>query len=320
MKIFDGHTDIPADIADKRSRGEETVIRRYHWDKLQQGGVTAANFALWLEPGKAGPEDIQQALTHVNNELTQAALDVQMVKHSVDFRLAEQQQKLALVMGMEGLSAIGKDLNWMSRLYEAGVRCASLTWNEENLLATGVEGTPQRGLTDRGKEVVSFMEAVGMLVDVSHLNETSFWDLMKITQKPVMASHSNAWTLCRHPRNLKDDQIKAIGEAGGVIGVNAWPDFLHEKHPSLNHYIDQIEYLVELVGISQVALGFDFCDFLPLDPGKDPADVLETCGLENVSAAGAVLQQLKKRGYQTSDIEKIAYENFVSLYEKVLAG
>lgn len=318
MNIFDGHTDIPADIVEKRQQGEEQVLRRYHWEKLQQGGITAANFALWLEPGKTRTETLEQALVYLQDELIQISAECRVVHCLQDFKQAQERRQMALVMGMEGLSAIGEDLSWMSRLYEAGMRCASLTWNEENHLATGVEGSVGRGLTTKGREVVRFMESQGMLLDVSHLNEASFWDVLKITTKPVMASHSNAWSLCRHPRNLKDDQIKAIGASGGVIGVNAWPDFLHERHPDLAHYVEQIDYLVNLIGVEQVALGFDFCDFLPPDPHKDPEEILETSGLENVTAAGNVLTQLKQRGYSSEALEKIAYGNFVGLYGKVL--
>lgn len=318
MNIFDGHTDILADVVARRLAGETDAVRQHHLEKLTLGQVTGGNFVLWMDPKTASMEMLINAMKHISMEMDEANDFIFQIRNAMDFRQAQTTGKMALVLGMEGLSAIGDDLTQIDWLYQQGVRCASLTWNEANTLATGIEGETSRGLTHVGKEAVEKMENLGILVDVSHLNETSFWDVIQLAQEPVMASHSNAWTLCQHPRNLKDEQIKAIGNSGGLVGVNAWPDFLHEHQPSVDHYVEQIDYLVSLIGIDGVILGFDFCDFMPTDPDEDPDQKLETESLENAASAQQVIKRLTKKGYGPQDLEKIAWKNMMRVYGRIM--
>ena len=315
MQVFDGHTDILADVVAYRQLGQVQVFRRKHLPKLKQGCVQHGNFALWMDPAFAGPAQLKAAMNHVQDELAEAADICMQVRKYSDFQEAAVEKRIAVVMGVEGLKGIGEDLDLLDWLYYQGIRWASLTWNEANSLATGIYGDTARGLTAKGKDAVRKMNQLGILVDVSHLNEASFRDVMQVTTKPVMASRSNAWALCRHPRNLKDSQIKAIVEAKGIIGVNAWPDFLHATTPSAVHYVDQIEYLISLAGIDHVAMGFDFCDFLPM-PDRDRNKAQKyTALLEDARHIQNVIEIMRERRIPEEMIQQAARHNFLHFYQ-----
>lgn len=158
------------------------------------------------------------------------------------------------------------------------------------------------------------MNELGMIVDVSHANEKTFWDIYEVSDKPIIASHSNARKLCDHVRNLTDEQIKAIAESGGLVGAVAYKGFvdLEKEKQTIERYVDHIDYMVSLAGIKHVGLGFDFCEYLYAGrTGKD----MNPKGLEDASYAQNVIEELRKREYSEEDIRKIAYENFMRVIE-----
>lgn len=318
MKVFDGHTDIMADVVTRRKMGEENVIKTHHLHKLKSGGVTGANFVLWLDPETSVWEEVEMGMKLIHDELTAASGICHLVKDKQDFGFGINKEGIDVVLGMEGLAAMGSNIERLEWLYGQGVRCASLTWNEANSLATGISGDETRGFTSEGIQAVKMMENLGILLDVSHLNETSFWDVTQTATKPFMASHSNAYALCEHPRNLKDEQLKAIKETGGLVGVNAVAAFLHPSKPDIHHYIQQIDYMVELLGIDHVALGFDFCDFLHLDEQNPPEEVHVTTSLETSVHVQNVIEMLDRKGYRHEDLVKLTKDNFKRLYDHLL--
>ncbi len=185
----------------------------------------------------------------------------------------------------------------------------TLTWNQRNAIADGIDyPDSKRGLTSFGKKVVNEMNHLGMIIDVSHLSEYSFWGVIRATCQPVIASHSNCYQLCPHPRNLKDNQIKAIAENGGLICVNYVPDFLIKEKgkATIDDVIAHIDYLVNLVGVEFVGLGSDFdgCRILPE-------------GLEGVDKVFRIGEKLAQNGYSQNDINKIMGKNFLHLFKQV---
>ncbi|WP_349763760.1 dipeptidase [Fusobacterium sp. SYSU M8D902] len=319
MKMFDGHADIWYDVAKKRKLGEERIVERYHLDRMRSGNIMGGIFIAYLGY-EEGQDDVKEMLHLVNSTIHEIKNNPELfniIKKKGDFNRGLVEEKLNVLMGIEGLRAIGKNLDWLDTLYELGFRHASLTWNEENDLATGVGGDENRGLTDIGLEAVKKMEKLGMIIDVSHANEKTFWDIFNNTTKPIIASHSNAYSLCKHKRNLTDEQIKAIASRDGIIGVNAYKGFvaIDPARQNLEKYVDHIEYIISLVGVKHVALGFDFCEYL--NPEKKEEDI-NPKGLENASKAYAVIEELRRREYSESDIRKIAYENFMRIAENLL--
>ena len=318
MKIFDGHADIWYDVAEKRKLREENIVKKYHLDRLKAGKIIGGIFVAYLEHID-GQDDEKEMFHLINSAIHEIKTNPEIfniIKKRGDFNKGIVEEKLNVIMGIEGLRAIGKNLDWLDTFYELGFRHASLTWNEENDLATGIKGDKNRGLTDVGIEAIKKMENLGMIIDVSHANEKTFWDIYNNSKKTIIASHSNAKSLCKHDRNLTDEQIKAIAERDGVIGINAYKGFvaIDPARQNLQRFVDHIEYIISLVGIKHVALGFDFCEYLY--PNKKEEEI-NPLGLENASKASNVIEELYKRGYNENEIRKITFENFMRISEKL---
>ena len=199
--------------------------------------------------------------------------------------------------------------------YEYGARHASLTWNEENKLATGVRGDSNRGLTHLGKKAIKKMQDKGMIVDVSHLNDKSFFDVIDITTSPIIASHSNSRVLCNSMRNLTDEQLKAIRDVNGVIGFNSYKGFIDEnkEKQNINRGIEHIKYIADKIGIDHIGIGFDYNEYFE-DEEVPPA----VKGLENASKSYDIIIKLKEAGFNDDEIEKIEYKNFHRIIKEIV--
>lgn len=321
--IFDIHGDIWTDVTIRRLRGETQVIRKYHAERFKEGQMIGGTFIVWVDPPHDQNEKkrFEEILRAASAEIIESGDLLSVVRNRAEFDKARSEGKLAIILGMEGLSAIEDNLEWLYPLYLMGFRHCSLTWNEQNALATGVRGDAGRGITKRGKKAVRIIEDLGMLLDASHLNEKSFWDLIDIAQGPVIASHSNAKAICHVPRNLTDEQILAIGKTGGLVGINAVSEFLHEEKGRRNAdtFLDHLEHIAGLIGTDKIALGFDFMEYIAFDTTSTfMQDAYEyTAGLEDIRSGPALLNKLRKRGFTKDEVEDIAYRNMIRLLDKV---
>lgn len=321
--IFDIHGDIWTDVTVKKQSGIKNVIKNYHLDRFRKGNMVGGIFVIWIDPpyNERPKERLMQSIKAMSTEIWENQDILKVIYNRDDFNQAIKESKLAVLLGLEGLSAIGGDVESIYTLYQLGFKHASLTWNEENLLATGARGDKNRGLTALGKDAIRIMENLGMILDVSHANDKTFWDIYNTTRKPFIASHSNARSLCNVPRNLTDDQIKAIGEKGGLIGVNAFNEFIHTDHDkrTVDYFIHHLEHIINLIGIDSVAFGFDFFEYIGEDTSdsfiEDPYE--GTKGIEDISKTSNLLLKLKERGFLEEDIEKISYKNFLDLMDKL---
>lgn len=225
-------------------------------------------------------------------------------------------------IGLEGLKSIGEDLDLIDEFYQFGARHAGLTWNEENPLATGALGTPERGLTDVGRRAVRKIQDLGMILDVSHLNDASFWDLLDTATGPVVATHSNCRALCNRPRNLMDDQLKELARTGGIVGLNSFNEFVHmeEDKQTLENLVKHLVHMVEVMGIDHVGFGFDFSEFLEGDTlgSFSSQSTPFTIGLEDASYVPNVIEEMKRVGFHEDEIEKIAYKNWHRIIKEVI--
>ena len=320
MKIFDGHADIWFDVASKRKKGLENIVKNYHYDRFNAGKIMGGIFVAYLDDESVVVDDEKEMMYMVNSamhELRENQDLFNIIKNQGDFNRGLVSEKMNVLMGIEGLRAIKENLDWLDTFYTLGFRHASLTWNEQNALATGARGDKNRGITPLGIEAVKKLNRLGMVVDVSHANEKSFWGIYEASSKPIIASHSNARSLCDHVRNLRDEQIKAIAETGGLVGAVAFKGFVsaNKEEQTLSKYVDHIDHMVNLVGVKHVGIGFDFCEYLHDD--RDGRD-MNPLGLEDASKAQDVIAELRKRGYKEEDIRKIAYENFMRVIENTL--
>lgn len=322
--IFDCHGDIWTDVTVQKSKGMENVIRNRHLDRLIKGNIIGGIFVLWIDPphdktpGKRLIEMIGATATEImgNQDILRIILEKE------DFNKALEEEKLAVVIGAEGLSGIGDNIDLINALYMFGLRHASLTWNEENLLATGARGNPERGLTVLGEKAVNLMEELGIIIDVSHANDKTFWDIYEKTTKPFIASHSNCRALCDVNRNLSDEQLKAISDRGGLVGLNSFNEFVHldKEKQDLKHLVNHLDHLVEIMGVDHVCFGFDFFDFLENDTTDDfvEGDTIGTLGFENAYETQDLIDEMIKRGYSKEDIEKISYKNFHRIIKELI--
>lgn len=327
MKLFDMHGDIWTDAAIHRAKGERFAVRDNHRERFRQGDMGGGVFIAWVDPPydtEDGKGRFWQIVRAMSAELAENKDLLVPVNTVAEFEKVAAAGKLAVVPGVEGLAAVEEDPDWLYVLDRIGFRLASLTWNEQNALATGVRGEDQsRGVTEQGAKFIERMEEIGMLLDVSHLNEASFWDVARLAKKPFIASHSNAKAIRDVPRNLTDAQIDAIGKAGGLIGMNAFHEFVHEDPAkrTLDTLIDHMEHIIDLIGIGGVGLGFDFFEYI--DAGSVSAFASEeyvgTKGIEDISKGRELVAKLAERGFGEEDIAKICYKNFFRVLEAVRA-
>lgn len=322
--IFDIHGDIWTDVTVKRNKGIKDVIRNNHLEKFRKGNMAGGIFVIWSDPPHdQRPKDrLTESIRAMSKELAESRDILKVIYNSGDFYRAVEDGKIGILLGLEGLHSIGEDVEALYTLYQLGFRHASLTWNEENPLATGVSGDVNRGLTDLGRKAIKIIEDLGMILDVSHANEKTFWDICDIATKPFIASHSNCKSICDVKRNLTDRQIKAIGEKGGLIGVNAYNGFVHnEPHKRSAEYLaNHLDHIVNLIGIDKVGLGFDFFEYLEDDTmdSLNPNGYKGTIDLEDITASKNFIDILRNRGYSDVDIEKISYKNFLNIMDRVL--
>ncbi|MFB0557662.1 MAG: dipeptidase, partial [Candidatus Bathyarchaeia archaeon] len=189
-----------------------------------------------------------------------------------------------------------------------GVRMVGLVHSLRNPLADGVADTRTGGgLSELGVQAVEELDRLGVVIDVSHLSDAGFWDLIDVAKGPIVASHSNARAVCDHPRNMTDQMIRALSDAGGVMGMNFAPFFVHLAKPSVETLVDHIDHIVGLVGPNHVGLGSDF-DGIPSTPK----------GLEDVTKMLNITAELVRRGYSEEDTMKILGGNHLRVLKEVV--
>ncbi|MBE8713072.1 dipeptidase [Sphingobacterium hungaricum] len=329
QRLKTGHTDLP---------------------RLKEGGVDVQVFAVWSDDKKYGKG---KAFKHANAQID--ALEKMLAKYPEQIALAKNSRqidsiqrtgKIVALIGVEGGNMIENSIENLEALYKRGALYLTLTWNYNLSWATAaaIESkttTSQgKGLTEHGRNIIRKMNELGMLVDLSHAGEQTFYDVLKITSIPVLVSHSNAYALTPHYRNLKDEQLLALKKNGGVVGVNFYSGFLdsgynarvkklykqhfgdkgdyklsvtrqYESLPAnlksqanapMSKVLEHIDYLVKMVGIDHVAIGSDF------DGIESPPQ-----GLEDVSKFPNLTKALLGKGYSEQDVAKIMGLNFLRL-------
>ena len=318
--FFDAHSDIWCDVTQKRLDGGSNVFDTFHLPKFIKGGVEGSIFVIWVDP----PNDADYAArTHqimkcVSDEVKEC--DSFRIVHNYDEMIrAKNDDKIYVFIGVEGMAYVDEDLSRIDEYYNFGARECMLTWNESNSLGSGASSGNSNGLTDLGKKAVNKMQELGMILDVSHLNEAGFWDVIELAHTPVIASHSNASALCAHLRNLTDDQLKAIAKTGGVVGLNAYNQFIHSdpRKSTVERLADHAMHMIDIMGIEHVGCGFDFVDVF--DSGDSYGDNGSyTRGLRNCTEISNLFDALAVRGLTPEDRAKIAYGHFQRVIKEVL--
>lgn len=289
--------------------GEKYILERYHFPKLLEGGIEGLVLSLWARPeeGKTCRDTTEQMMACALEEFAENPW-LRIVHTSSDAAIARKEGLMYAFLGVEGMAAVEEDISYIDRYADFGARMGMLTWNEENLLATGAKGDPQKGLTALGKQAVRRMLERKMLVDVSHLNVGGFWDVISLVDGPVIASHSNCRAICDVPRNLTDDQLRAIRDTGGVVGLNVHHGFAHTKpeHQTVETLARHAAHMADVMGVEYISCGFDFCEYF--GPGNDGVR-----GMEDCSCTGNFFAELEKLGLTKNEQQMIARENLLRL-------
>lgn len=216
--------------------------------------------------------------------------------------------QINIMLTLEDCGAVMSQHERIDDLYAAGARMAAPIWNDENCFGTANAPKPQSyGLTDFGFEAMAQFERIGMIVDVSHMSDEAFWDVKKTAQKPFIASHSNARTVCPHPRNLTDEMLRALSEAGGVCGLNFYPVFLTgDKSCTAAHVAAHAKHIKKTAGCDVIAIGSDFDGF------KDENEI------KDISKLYLLEKALLDSGFSDAEIEKIFYKNVLRVLKELL--
>jgi len=337
MPILDGHNDTLLKLgAGSGGQARSFFVRgdQGHIDlpRARDGNFAGGLFAIFV--GDVPPDDEDSAADRVmpsHSPEIGCARQVAISMMARLFRLEAESQGqlrvvrtveqisacleegvLAAVMHFEGAEAIDPELDALLVFYQAGLRSVGIVWSWPNAFGHGVPfrfpGSPDTGpgLTGAGKALVRGCNELGILVDVSHLNEKGFWDVAHITAAPLVATHSGVHALCPSTRNLTDAQLDAIGETGGLVGVNFHVGFLRadgqeDVETPIQEIVRHIDYIARRIGIEHVAFGSDF------DGAKMPRDLGDVAGLPKLIAA------LQAHGYGEDELSKITHENWLRI-------
>ena len=311
--VVDTHIDTLLRVAgDGIDLGSRLADGHIDLLRLAEGGVRAQFFACFIEPEYKPDRALARVLQLIDAFYRMAGANSDRVAVATGLAgvlAAYASGRLAAILAVEGGEAIGHDLAALRALYRLGVRCLGLTWNERNGIADGVGEESPGGLSRFGVEVVKEMNRLGMLIDVSHLAEPGFWDVLARSEAPVLASHSNARALCGHRRNLTDAQVRELAARGGVVSVNFCPSFVTDDpaRATLDRVLDHVEHLAGVAGAGHVGIGSDF-DGIPGTPE----------GLEDVSRLPALVEGLRRRGFREDEVRDVAGRNVLRLLARVV--
>ena len=355
MLILDSHCDTPSQMMRGRDVGIDNARGHVDFPKLKAGGVDASFFALFT------PKDLApDAAARYAMEMTAAVYDAldryrdvaRLALSPEDILKNKAKGLVSILLGMENGSPVQKSLPLLRLFYRLGVRYLTLTHNGDNEIGDScAEGRRWHGLSPFGKEVVAEMNSLGMIVDIAHASDETFFDVLEYSKAPVVSTHSCCRALANHRRNLTDAMLRALADKGGVMQVNLYPVFLSDRfaktladsgleakdwieqewikdphdaaksaawqavldqmaalpRPGVKDVCDHIDHAVKVAGIEHVGIGLDF----------DGIDVTPE-GLEDVSKIGKIFDELGRRGYSDGQIEKIAGQNFLSVFKEVI--
>jgi membrane dipeptidase len=327
--IVDAHFDLAMDLQDRRDRGQKDILGRDYLPGFRQGGVDLIVSSIFLHDWYLPEMALRKALTQISilkQEIEKHQDEVMLVTGRKDLETALEKGVLGIILSFEGADPIGNDLDLLPVFRDLGVRGIGLVWSRRNYIADGCFFSEKRegkkgGLTDFGVKVLEEASRLGMYIDVSHLNDEGFWDVMEFHDGPLIASHSNCRTLVNSPRNLTDEQIKAIAGRGGVIGMNAYAAFVAEDYRSrragVEDLLDHLDHVADLVGVEHAGIGFDFCSgfdgFTSFASGEKAYEVLD--GHKDMSLW---VEGLLERGYDTGEVGRILGGNFLDFFRRVL--
>lgn len=353
--VVDTHNDVVHRIFGGEDISKRTYRGHSDLPRLKDGGVDVQIFSIWVPPQNTQRSYFDQAndqIDSIESLIQRNPLQAAFAKNTADIEKIVRDRKLSIMIGLEGGHPIADDLKKLEYFYNRGVRYMTLTWNNSTSWATSARDEDEeigkmgrKGLNAFGVEVIKKMNALGMIIDVSHLGETTFWDVIKITEKPIIASHSSVWSISHNRRNLKDDQIKAIAKTGGVVFINFLPLFIDStyadkeramrernksridsfrsaqkrdlslRNKSIEEFLKD-EFLTIRPPLERLIDHFDYVaklvgiDYVGIGSDFDGISITPL-EMDDVRYLPNITRELLKRGYNREDIKKILGKNFI---------
>lgn len=309
IPLFDAHCDTLSYLL---NHSQDTLLRSGgQWDleRLACYAPCAQFFAVFADRAEQGPPMWERFVEQVRlfDQLMKQYPDrITHCRNSLQAEQAVQQGKVAAFLSVEGGELLDCDPEKLRTAWDMGVRAINLTWNHANALSGSNKEEPERGLSPQGRDFVCRMRELGILIDVSHLSDQGFWDVMEVAPGPVIATHSNARSVFFHTRNLTDGQITAIIKGRGVIGLNLYELFVGAPPTCVDTVIAHLEHMLELGGEETVALGGDW-------DGADPL----AGGFTDVSHWKRLYDTLLRRNYPEKLMENLFYNNMMRIVREV---
>lgn len=308
--VVDGHADSVLMVLDgQRTLAGRSAKGHIDWPRAREGGLACTVQAAFPDPVyyPVAARRVGEAIDGLLSQIA-AGEGVRLALHADDVTAAHAAGELAVLINIEGAEGLQGSLALLRNYYRLGVRMMGLVWNHRNEAADGV-GEPEAGggLTRFGREVVREMNRLGMLIDLAHITPKGFFQVLELSQDPVLFTHGNCHALCPHPRNLTDDQIKALAAHGGVFGISFVASFMGKETAALSTVADHIDHVCQLLGSADhVGLGSDF------DGATTPP------GLEDVTRLPHLTAELLRRGYGEADLAKLLGGNYLRVFRQVL--
>ena len=308
------------------------TYRNFKWseeyfENMAAGGVTGGNLSITVH------DSLEIAMKKFGDwylRFDKFADRILQATTADDFRMAKREHKLAFILSFQNSKQIDRDLSLLEVLYRLGLRILQITYNERNRAGDGCTEPKDAGLSAFGRDLVKEMNRLGVLVDLSHVGAQTSLEAIELSDNPCIFSHSSARAVCENKRNITDEQIKSVAAKGGVVGACSFPTFLTwDREPTLDHLLDHIDYLVKLVGVDHVGIGTDMFtgksinQFINYDydmsvypnwPWPVPT------AFEDVTKWPNLTRGLVGRGYSDEDTLKILGENFLRVFDQVLAN
>lgn len=316
MYIVDMHCDTLLSL------DENTHLRNNDLDidliKMKQSNYLLQNFAIFTNYDKV-KDRVPYVLKNINKFYKEIEANKDLIKQIFSYKDIEENKLMSAMLTLEEGDVINDDLDILELYYRLGVRMIALTWNFKNSIGSpNFTPNPDRyqmlrtlntidGLTDFGKEYIKKCNELGIIIDVSHLGDKGFEDVLELSTKPIVASHSNARAICDVARNLSDEMILKLHKNNGVMGMNFCEDFIsNDSNGSVENIIKHIDHIKELGCIDNIGLGSDF-------DGIKKRNEMSDC-----SQMYMLIDALKEHGYSNEEIEKICYKNVLRVYKEVL--